>query len=402
MRKTTVLTALVATGLLLGVMAPSLGRAASPDRADGASPTTTVVPTSSESREVERSPKPAERTPADELEQAARASFGERFAGVSAVGGELTVHVKAAPSSAVASAFEGRRVVPAQVSWDELDAAKVRLDLDHQKLTDRGVVLASWGVDVAANALRIEVVAEGARLEEAEGAIAHLVPGVPLVVVPVEGLATATARHNDTAGWGAAKIVSGQACTAGVGWENRYGDELMLTAGHCALSTPAVWTNGAGAGWGWQIWNGLDGAAPWHNDLAAMSSYYGYVGAFYIAGPTNCCGVTVTGWYLGSQAGATGIRTSGAVTGEIQIAPGAVLLENQSVSFSWGVVNGLTYADCYGRAGDSGAPVYRVGPGGTILVMGILVGSPAGVAGATHCYYTPTSIVYAHHGGGAL
>lgn len=373
----------------------------------GSGPTTTIVPGPDEiepdgPEAVKPKPKPAERTPADELEQAARASFGARFAGISAVGGELTVHVKGGQSFAAPSAFEGRPVELEERSWGELDAAKVRLDQDYKKVEERGFVLASWVVDIASNALKVEVVTERERLKEAEAVIAELVPGIPLVVVPVEGLATAAARHNDTAGWGAAKIVSGQDCTAGVGWVNQYGNQLMITAGHCSVTTPAIWLNGTGAGYAWQMWNGLDGTAPWRNDLAALTSYNGFVDAFYIAGPTNCCGVTVSSWMSGSQAGATGIRTSGAATGEVQISPGAVLEENLTINFSWGLVYGLTYADCYAQPGDSGAPVYRVKPGGTISVMGILAGSPAGAAASTKCYYTPTSIVYAHHGGGVL
>lgn len=403
MGKRIAVSVLVSSGLLLGVVAPSVVFASQPLAGSGASPTTTVI-APVERPEPSVSPRVAEavRSPADDLERTARSLFGDRFAGLSAVDSELTVHVKGDVSGGTPNTLDGHPVVLERYSWGELDDAKVRLDLDYQKVQDRGFVLASWYVDIAANALRVDVVAEGARVEDAEAAIAEVVPGIALVVVPVEGLAIPTARHNDTAGWGAAKIVSTQTCTSGFGWRNQYGDDYMLTAGHCSLTSPAIWMNGSGsAAYGWQTWNGLDGASPWRNDIAVMTSVNGWGPFFYIAGPTNNGGVRVTTFYSGSQAGLGGIITSGAATGEYQVSPGAVVAQNVTVTNGYGTINGLTIGQCYAAAGDSGAPVYRVGTGGTIELMGILSGSARGLPNA-ECYYTPTSIILAHHGGWAL
>lgn len=399
--------ALASIGLAVGVLVPSLGNASQPDVGGGPFSTTTIVPEAPESQPGSKPgprPKPADWTPAGLLARSARAYFGEEFAGVSASGAELTVHVKADGSSGVPETFEGYRVEVVALSLAELEGAKLRLGLDHKKVEDQGFVLASWGADIAANALKVDVVTDAARVKEAEAVIAEVLPGVPLVVIAVEGLAAPMARHNDTAGWGGAKIVSsGQTCTAGIGWVNQYGMEMMLTAGHCQPSTPAIWMNGnSSAAYGWQVWNGLDSAAPWRNDLAAMTSANGYVGAFYIAGPTNCCGVTVSSAVTGTQAGLTGVRTSGAISGETIVSPGAVIDENQIVSLPWGLVNGLNRADCYAQPGDSGAPVYRVTTGGAIQVLGILVAADGAPYATTRCWYTPGSVIYANHGGGPL
>ncbi len=121
---------------------------------------------------------------------------------------------------------------------------------------------------------------------------------------------------------------------------------------------------------------------------------------FYVGDTWSNGGVYQNYWYAGNQVGLTGMRTSGAVSGDHQHLTGTVISMNNSVNNSAGVgwVDGLALGFCSVVGGDSGGPVFNVVEGGKNAMMGIVQGTPDPPFDFL-CYYTPTNIIAANHGG---
>lgn len=103
-------------------------------------------------------------------------------------------------------------------------------------------------------------------------------------------------------------------------------------------------------------------------------------------------------YYTQYQQGLSGIRVSGAVSGETFVAPGNVTGTDLTVNTAIGQLNHQNRANCAANEGDSGAPVFTVTPQGQIVAAGI----QSGTTNDTTCFYTPVKVIIDRFGGAPM
>jgi streptogrisin C len=357
--------------------------------------------------------------PLEGLERAGREAFGADYAGTwRADDGSVHVAVaggaaSAAPTSLRADVSDPTAETATEATVEvvehplaEIESFRARFDEAGEAIiTDGGVRLASWWVDPAANAVRVEVIGTEADLPAAAEIIARYVGEGPLQLEAVTGGAVPTSRTNDSDPHnGGTKIYNPfGTCTSGLYWFKAPSTLQMATAGHCVLAysfwiTTADWYGVTGGSW-----NGMDDSGSDHVDAAMITLLSTGQPYFYVGGPSSSSLVYVSHSYAGSHSGLTGLRTSGAITGETQSGTGTVRSVNSTVAFYDGNGNytdtryGLNRADCWVQAGDSGGPVYRILTGGYIAAMGVIVAGLEDIG--DQCYYTPVATIIAKYGG---
>jgi hypothetical protein len=329
--------------------------------------------------------------PLDALIAQAKTAFGESYAGADMTLDGVVLHVKGAAAS-LPSTFQRERIVPAKYSSTELQVAQAALSSNYSTLKAQGIVLGEWGIDVAGNTAYAKVLLTDSRLTAAEAADATRSASgqSDLEFSILDKLPVSTSRTSDgIPHYGGAKISStALSCTSGFYWS----DAHMMTAGHCG-PVMTIWTSGTYS-YGTTTYSAFyNHSNPNRQDWSALALNGSGTGRFYIS---DLGSLHVASYFTGSQAGVTGIRTSGAVTGDYQVGSGNVTNVDISVTYSGvGQVDHLNAAQCLSNPGDSGGPVYVSAGSGEATAAGII----SGRSGDTTCYYAPIYQIIAQYGG---
>jgi len=358
---------------------------------------TTVVTKASGGKPPARAPHAATplEGPLDKLISRAANTFGNEFAGVANTDAGPTVFVRQREpiASQLPSLFDGAQVRHVGFSFVELRSAQSRLDVVEPLLKSRGITLESWGVNVATNALDVGVVLSGGQtLDAVAGALAEVLDGIPFNLTAVSGLNQPARTADPAPHWGGANITrqdGGGSCTSGIYWSNG----AMMTAAHCG-GFGTQWDASLGGYFGQTTWDGLQLGGSSRIDVAAINPNGGGQGYFYVGGPFSQGGVHVDFYYDSTQAGVSGLRTSGA-NGEAFVSPGNVTQTDISINTPFGTVYHINRAKCATQPGDSGGPVFSVNPTGSIIVAGIIYGQ----TDSTTCNYTRVQTITNIYGG---
>lgn len=329
--------------------------------------------------------------PLDALMTQARTTFGDAYAGVDMTADGPVLHLKGVVTS-LPNSFQQVRVVPAKYSSVELENIQATLNSNYSSLKAKGVVLGEWGIDIANNRVYAKALLVYGRLTVAESADAtRLASGESdLEFSVLDSLPVETSRTSDgVPHYGGATISSTTlSCTSGFYWT----DAHMMTAGHCGPVTTS-WTSGTFP-YGTTSYSAYYGHSnPNLQDWSAIQLNGSGTGRFYISALGS---LHVASYFAGNQTGVSGIRTSGAVTGDYQVGSGNVTGVDINVAYNNGVtVNHLNSAQCLSNPGDSGGPVYVSAGSGEATAAGIV----SGRLDNTTCYYAPINQITAQYGG---
>lgn len=268
---------------------------------------------------------------------------------------------------------------PAQHSWRELSDVQRRITAD-RSWQPAGTTLSSWSIDVGSNVVSVGAVEVTPELRAA----ATRTFGT-LVELHAAPLATAQSRAADWEPWsgGAVIGVPGGSCTSGFPVRNDSGDQLMVTAGHCA-----------GLG------DNIDQNGTWMGRVVLQDfSNFGYDYALFRG--TSYTNFTYTTSDLGAPITAAGssmpdglqVCTDGAVTGEN--CAGVVRGQEGCIAYSDGhitcgvVTVHSSNGSALSRGGDSGGPVYTGNSSG-LTIQGIILGGIEEADGGARVTYVHT------------
>lgn len=334
-------------------------------------------------------------TPGEELARLGLSLFGKDYAGIDFIKGEPRLLVTRASALDVAQFGHPLKIVSHSLA--ELQTAHEILDREAPRLLAEGWPLQSWGVDVAANRLSISLrensLNRGLALLNWE--LYDLFGSMPFVIefstapfVAANGTRTSDySPHNN----GAKISGPGATCTSGFYWTSG----RMATAGHCG-SVGGSWTSGTNT-YGSIAVNGLNISGTNRLDVAFLSLSGSGQGWMFVGSPSSDTAVHVTKYYPGIQSGVTGLRISGAMSGETSYGGGAVLGVNLTVILDPATGSRayhMNSMECTAQIGDSGAPVFDIGSDGLYIAAGILSGFSGHV-----CYYTPINYISSLMGG---
>lgn len=317
-------------------------------------------------------------TAASDIIEALKTTAGSSFGGawIAEDGETLNVAVTDAALAADVTAAGANSVVVAN-SFDKLQDAKLALDnMDIEqastlKRADSGI--ASYFVDVAANKLIIEALADSTAHAESLAAQVGLVEG-EFEVQTVESMPTtfATVRGGDP-------YYINNAARCSIGFTVTTG---FVSAGHCGTAgSSATTTSGAALG----TFSGS--VFPGSADMSYIRSVSGTTlsGIVYAYGGTNIA-------VKGSTASATGasICRSGSTTG---VHCGTVRALGATVNYAEGRVTGLTQTNVCAEPGDSGGSFYTGGQ-----AQGVTSGGSGDCTSGGTTYFQPVNEILSTYG----
>ncbi|GAA1763070.1 hypothetical protein GCM10009681_37670 [Luedemannella helvata] len=296
---------------------------------------------------------------ANAIKAAVEATDQKGYAGIGLTGDHVTLWWKGRLPATVASAVSAARgVAPVVVAT----AAHSRTELRAAARTARAAT--------AGSGAEIKLAADGSGLLLAVDPKAAA-PATPTVDVPVKVVRQARlkprSRDDDTPLWRGGTIMwNGPGCTAGFGVKDAAGATYILTAAHCG-QVGSTWTDGAGETIGTLT------ARNQPHDVALIS--------------TPVAGNTV-------YTGGINDEQQAVVSGSTEVYPGQLLCQsgrtmaantggpmcNIEVRFHYTDEEDLVEATQLdglevAYSGDSGGPVYALGPDNTILAAGTLTRS---------------------------
>lgn len=313
---------------------------------------------------------------ATEVIEQLRTSAGSSFGGAWLVDGELNVAVTDdALTAEVASA--GAKALVVDTPLSKLEDAQKELDkIDLESVTKRsaGTGIAAYYVDIAANKLVIEALADSTEQAAELAKKVGLAEGEYEVKTVGELPSTfATVRGGD-----AYFINRGGRCSVGFSVTTGF-----VTAGHCGSSgdtTQYLTASGANIGT-------FSGSSFPGNDYAFVRAATGNTYAGLV---NNYAGGTVR--VTGSTASAVGaaICRSGSTTG---VYCGTVRAIGASVSYAEGRVTGLTQTNVCAEPGDSGGSWYS----GT-QAQGVTSGGSGNCRSGGVTYFQPVNEILSAYG----
>lgn len=253
--------------------------------------------------------------PLDALIAQAKTTFGQEYAGADLTASGPVLYIKGAATS-LPGTFQKAKIIPAKYSFVELQVAQAALDSNYSTLKTQGILLGEWGIDVARNRVYAKVFLTDSQLSAAEAADAIRTASgqSDLEFSTLDRLPVSTSRTSDgTPHYGGAQISTTDNtftnyCTSGFYWS----DGHMMTAGHCG-PVMTIWSSGSYS-FGTTTYSALyNHSSPNRQDWSAIALSGTGAGRFYISALGS---LHVASYFTGTQAGVTGIRTSGAITGD--------------------------------------------------------------------------------------
>lgn len=300
-------------------------------------------------------------------------------------------------------------------------SALERIKDDATYLVDRGVPDADAIFKTAPDSENNRIIISVKRLaDELLYALAAMYGTDAIAVqhVPNPPVSLPQPRDYDTSPfWGGAKInaPSGATCTDAFSWVNGSAP-MMLTAGHCSPNGGHTSTPASGMGWvtaaSEESWNNgvgtvyLTGSVVYRGDIALIRMYNANSSEpkMYRGGAGSGTFATVTQMWTRQALAGDSYCTGGYVSGELcgwQVVQTGINYQYGSGAWARNVVTGGKQGWCT-RPGDSGGPIYTVGPTG-VSAKGIHSGGGGGggdyYGGLTDpCVEVFTDIYQAYYG----